>query len=194
LNISFVIIKLYWKEKGGLTMNLKKGINLGGFLSQCVHTYEHYDSFINSSDIEKISRWGFDHVRLPIDSEVLENEDGTYNEKGFSYIDQTIEWCKTYGLSIILDIHKVAGYDFNNANDSEKNTLFNNEKLQARFLNLWKTIATRYHSFDFVAFELLNEVVETKNTEAWNDLIERAVKTIRQVAPTSIIMQNVFQN
>ena len=31
----------------------KKGVNLGGWLSQCKHTYEHYDSFISESDIEK---------------------------------------------------------------------------------------------------------------------------------------------
>ena len=31
----------------------KKGVNLGGWLSQCKHTYEHYDSFITEADIEK---------------------------------------------------------------------------------------------------------------------------------------------
>ena len=34
-------------------MNLKKGINFGGWLSQCVHTEAHYDSFI-SEDLIKL--------------------------------------------------------------------------------------------------------------------------------------------
>ena len=29
----------------------KRGVNLGGWLSQCNHTYEHYDSFIKENDI-----------------------------------------------------------------------------------------------------------------------------------------------
>ena len=37
------------------------GVNLGGWLSQCVHTKEHYDSFINEMDIRKIKSWGMDH-------------------------------------------------------------------------------------------------------------------------------------
>ena len=31
----------------------KKGIDLGGWLSQCHHTYEHYDSFIKEEDIDE---------------------------------------------------------------------------------------------------------------------------------------------
>jgi aryl-phospho-beta-D-glucosidase BglC (GH1 family) len=64
-------------------MNLKRGINLGGFLSQCVHTKEHYDSFIKEEDIEQISAYGFDHVRLPIDYEVFETEDGEKKRRRF---------------------------------------------------------------------------------------------------------------
>ena len=29
-----------------MDMKLKRGINLGGFLSQCEHGKEHYDAFI----------------------------------------------------------------------------------------------------------------------------------------------------
>ena len=71
----------------------KKGVNLGGWLSQCCHTKEHYDNFIQKEDIEKISSWGADHVRLPIDYNVIENETGGYKEWGFCYIDNAIEWC-----------------------------------------------------------------------------------------------------
>ena len=28
-------------------MKLERGINLGGYLSQCVHSKEHYDAFIH---------------------------------------------------------------------------------------------------------------------------------------------------
>ena len=52
------------------------GINLGGWLSQCVHTPEHYDSFIGEEDIRRIASWGLDHVRVPVDYELIETQEG----------------------------------------------------------------------------------------------------------------------
>ena len=54
-------------------MKLERGINLGGYLSQCVHSTEHYDAFSQEEDIRKIASMGVDHVRLAIDYEVLED-------------------------------------------------------------------------------------------------------------------------
>ena len=101
-------------------MKLERGINLGGYLSQCVHNTEHYDAFIQEEDIRKIASMGFDHVRLAIDYEVLEDEYGRTREEGFAYVTRVVEWCKRQGLNIVLDLHKAYGYDFNNAGDKEK--------------------------------------------------------------------------
>ena len=35
-------------------MNLEKGINFGGWLSQCIHTKEHYDTFITKDDVKNV--------------------------------------------------------------------------------------------------------------------------------------------
>lgn len=176
-------------------MKLTSGINLGGYLSQCVHTPEHYRQFITENDIKQIAEWGFDHIRLPIDYEVLENEDGTVRASGYLYVDKVIEWCAAYHLNIILDLHKAYGYDFNNAGSAEKNNLFSNINLQNRFINLWTVIAERYAKCPHVAMELLNEVVEEENAEAWNRLIAKAVKKIREIAKeTPIIYGGICWN
>ncbi|MDD4244401.1 MAG: glycoside hydrolase family 5 protein [Bacilli bacterium] len=169
-------------------MELKKGINLGGFLSQCVHTKEHYDTFILKDDFSYIKSLGFDHVRLPIDYNVMEEDDGTDKGEGFKRIDGIINWAKEFNLDIILDLHKAYGYDFNDAGSKEKNNLFSNRNLQIRFVNLWKKIASRFTKYDHVAFELLNEVVEEDNAKAWNELIKETVKEIRKIAPKKIII------
>ena len=83
-------------------MKLERGINLGGYLSQCVHNTEHYDAFIQEEDIRKIASMGFDHVRLAIDYEVLEDEYGRTREEGFAYVTRVVEWCKRQGLNIVL--------------------------------------------------------------------------------------------
>ena len=174
-------------------MELSRGINLGGYLSQCCHEEEHYDTFIGEEDIRQIASWGFDHIRLPIDYEVLETEDGVIKEKGYGRVKKVIDWCDAYGLNIILDLHKAYGYDFNDAGDEEKNNLFASEDLQNRFIALWKEMVKRFGTCTNVAFELLNEVVEKENADAWNQLIKKAVAEIRKIAKTAPIIYGGIQ-
>ena len=66
------------------------GINLGGWLSQCVHTSGHYSTFIGEKDFQIIAGWGLDHVRIPVDYNLVETPDGAYLEEGFQYIEKAI--------------------------------------------------------------------------------------------------------
>ena len=42
----------------------QRGINSGGWFSQCNHSEMHYDEFISESDFEQVFAWGLDHVRI----------------------------------------------------------------------------------------------------------------------------------
>jgi hypothetical protein len=167
--------------------NYKKGINLGGWISQYGEfNPDHFKAFIKEEDIKRIAGWGLDHVRLPVDYPVLEDDQAPfiYKEEGFEYIDNCLSWCKKYGLNLILDLHKTPGYGFFEAN----NTLFDDEKMQERFISIWKAIAQRYHhEGDNMMYELLNEVVE-KNSDRWNSLYSKAVKAIREIDPKRYIL------
>lgn len=169
-----------------------KGINLGGWLSQCNHLKEHYDSFIKEEDFEKIKKLGFDHVRIPIDYEVLETEDGEYKHDGFAYLDKCIEWSKKNELDMILDLHKTYGFSF----IGEETDFFYDTSKRKRFLKLWNELAKRYAQYsDFLSFELLNEVVDGKVINEWNSLIDEAIKTIRKYSnDIYIIIGGVFYN
>ena len=164
------------------------GVNLGGWISQYWDKgKEHFDSFISKDDIKQIASWGMDHVRLPIDYNVLEDDERPfeYSEEGFSYVDNCIEWCREYGLNIILDLHKAPGYAFHSL---ESNRLFDDDTLQERYVNLWRTFAERYKKYgENVVFELLNEIVEP-NSDRWNKLSKQAVEAIRQVDPNRVII------
>lgn len=164
-----------------------KGVNLGGWLSQNNLTDEHISTFIKEEDIIKIKSWGADHVRVPIDYSIIENEDGTDKPNGYEQIDNCLSWCKKHGLHMVLDLHKAAGYIF----DDHENcaSFFTDEALQARFLNLWDKMSRRYAAeSDIMAFELLNEVVDPAVKDIWNDLAEKAMRVIRKNAPTSWII------
>lgn len=169
------------KEKSMLRefTGYKKGVNLGGWLSQCEHSAGHYDSFITESDIAEIASWGVDHVRLPIDYELVRSSDGKDLEAGYRYIDKCLEWCEKHKLNMILDLHKTAGYVF----DSKINSFFDSPELQNEFVSLWEELAKRYGNLsNRLCFELLNEVVDTEVADQWNDISLRAVKAIRKHA------------
>ena len=164
----------------------KKGLNLGGWLSQSPLTKEHMDTFITEEDLKAIAAMGADHVRLPVDYPLVETEDGTPKEEGYAYIDNCVAWCEKYGLHMLLDLHKAYGYSFGNAENC--GSFFEDEYQQKRFLSLWETFAKRYGKYDFIAFDLLNEIVDPSVTDAWNDLAKRTVALIRNYAPTTWII------
>jgi len=159
------------------------GINLGGWLSQYRDfDHEHFKTFITADDIGQIASWGLDHVRLPVDYPVIEDDDapGVYKESGFEYIDRCLEWCQAVGLDVVLDLHRAPGYFFH---DMEGNTLFADDALQQRLLNLWQAIARRYgnrSSRPRVVFEFLNEIV-LPSSEPWNALVPRLIQAVREV-------------
>lgn len=169
------------------------GVNLGGWLSQCDHTKDRYEGFIKETDIRQIGSWGLDHLRLPIDYDLVEDNEGGYSEEGFSYIDKTIDWCRKYGLNMILDLHKTYGFSFDEG--EHESGFFENEAYQERFYRLWEELAKRYAGEgDSIAFELLNEVTEKKYCDIWNDIATRCIERIRAVAPEIKILVGGYYN
>lgn len=169
-----------------------KGINLGGWISQCGNNYndEHYSTFITKDDIKNIASLGFDHVRLPIDYNVIQNDDGSFIESGFKYIDNCLEWCEEYKLNVVLDLHKVCGFVF----DREGGDFFSDEKLQEMFYALWIEMAKRYGKVSNAVFELLNEVTEPQMAKPWNAIIKKVVPMIREYAPDKKIIAGGIYN
>ena len=166
----------------------KRGINLGGWLSQCDYSLEHIMNFIGEDDIKQIASWGLDHVRLPIDFNVLEMEG-----VGYERVDETVAWCEKYGLNLIIDIHKTKGFSFD-AGENESG-FFDSEPLQEYFYSLWETIAKRYGDKpDRIVFELLNEVTEQKFIGAWNRIIYECIGRIRKYAPDTTVIVGSYQN
>ena len=171
----------------------KHGINLGGWLSQCNHTKEHYDSFIHAEDLKIIKSWGLDHVRVPVDYNLVQNKDGSFIEDGFVYIQNAIDWCKAAGINMILDLHKTAGYSFDSGEKEEG--FFESEKYQNMFYSLWEEFAKRYAKYeDMLCFELLNEVTSKDYCKIWNKIANTCIEKIRVVSPTVRILIGSYWN
>ena len=169
------------------------GINLGGWLSQCDHSTERYETFITEADIQKIRSWGLDHVRLPLDYDLIEDAEGNSKESGFLYLDRAVEWTRKYGLNLVLDLHKTFGFSFD-AGEKEEG-FFENEAYQERFYLLWERLAGRYGNIgENIAFELLNEVTDKEVCDTWNRISRNCIERIRAVAPDVRILVGGYWN
>jgi len=119
------------------------------------------DRFITGHDIAQIATEGMNHVRLPINSRVVMAEDGTLLGCGFTLIDRLIEWCREFGLWVVLDLHGApGGQTGTNIDDSPHGTpeLFTDRRYQEMTVALWRELARRYRDETVVAgYDLLNE-------------------------------------
>jgi endoglucanase len=175
--------------------SLKIGVNIGGWISQYEKfDHHHFETFITEDDIRRISDWGFDHIRLPIDYPVLEVDtiSDVYPDSGFAYLDRCLTWCQNQGIKVIFDIHKAPGYSFTNtleAEMTEENTLFTQPSIQQRFTNIWGTLARRYvdTAEDILAFELLNEIV-LSDSLPWNKLAQQIINHVREIDSERLII------
>ena len=168
-------------------LGFRKGVNLGGWFSQCDYSEERLNNFITEADFEKIAALGFDHVRIPIDYNVIQNPDGTMRPDGLGRIDAALALCKKYGLKAVLDLHKTPGYSFD-AGEKEAG-FFESESYQERFYAIWETLAEWFGGMsDRVAFELLNEVTEARFLPAWKRISRECVRRIRVYTPDTIIL------
>jgi len=173
------------------------GINLGGWFSQCNHSQERYDNFIKEEDFKTISSWGLDHVRLPIDYNLVENTEGLTIEKGYDRIQRAIEWCIKNNLNLILDLHKTAGFSFDKG--EEENGFFDNLDYQERFYRLWENLARHFakafdNSKNEICFELLNEVTDQAYCKKWNEIARTCIARIRKIAPEIKILVGSYWN
>ena len=168
----------------------QKGVNLGGWISQFgEYSKEHFDTYITESDIAGVGSFGFDHVRLPVDYIVLEDEDGNVKEEGFAYLENCRRWCEKYNLNMIIDLHECYGYSFDPMKKDDKEQFFYNDAHQERFFKLWEQIATRFKDYtEHVAFEPLNEVVMYEVADAWNKVLRKYISRIRAITPDAYLV------
>ena len=168
------------------------GINLGGWFSQCDHSIKRYDYFVRQDDFRRIASWGFDHVRIPVDYELILDEEYHFKEDGFRRLDDCVLWCADNGLNMILDLHKTVGFSFDDGENEDG--FFVNEEYQKIFYAIWKEFAGRYGHHKHLSFELLNEVSDASYCQKWNEIIRRTIETIREEAPGISILVGGYHN
>jgi aryl-phospho-beta-D-glucosidase BglC (GH1 family) len=176
-----------------------RGLNMGGWLSQIDAIQEkdpekfpgidrHMETFITEKDFANVKSWGFDHVRIPVDSYLFFTDDEKPLESRIVNIDRAINIAKQNGLKMILDLHECPGHDFSDAAKIPVQKLFTDDDTYIKKTEkIWSCLAERYGQNDHVLFETLNEPV-APTPEIWNNVKDRLCREIRRCAPKSTIL------
>lgn len=148
----------------------------GTFWNRFLNTYITYD------DVKFIKSLGFNHIRLPFNYRMLVDE--TYLGKtnhGYKYLDSMVNWCKRENMLVLLDMHCAPGGQTGDNIDDSYGYPFIYESLadQNQFVDVWKSIATRYKNNETVlGYELMNEPIADflSNKDSLNTKLEKLYK------------------
>ena len=127
---------------GAVTSTRLLGVNVAGWLVAGAAP-EHYRTFLGEGDLARLANWRLTHVRLPVDSALLETGDGWHA------LDWAVSLCAGQGLSVMLVLrwHDPAG-------------LFASPDAWRGLAERWQHLATRYRdSAATLLFDLLDEPV-----------------------------------
>jgi hypothetical protein len=127
-------------------------------------------NFCRKSDIDSLASWGFNSVRLPMhynlftlpaDKEPVAGRQ-TWLPQGFEMVDSLLSWCRANKMYLILDLHAAPGGQGNDYSisdrDSTKPSLWQDERARKKTIALWKKLAQRYASEEWIGgYDLLNE-------------------------------------
>jgi len=159
--------------------HLRHGINASEWFAQSAdYSAARTDRYTDAQDIALMAHLGFDHVRLSIDANALEQSFAGAsgpNADFLARLDRTVDTILANGLAVQIDLHPT---------DEFKQQLRGGDSGVARLTALWRKLAAHYANRDpdRVFFEILNEP-EVDDAFRWAGIQAHVAAAIRQVAP-----------
>lgn len=158
---------------------LRHGVNLSNWFTNS------QSQALVAHDFEQIKSVGFDHVRIPVNPELVgfsltEAAEGRVLFD-FSNVDGAVNMARDAGLTTILDIHPTEGF---------LTLIEQDPRAGASLAALWSSIADHYRSYPpaTIAFEILNEPRYMTDTARYGAMVADIVAAIRKITPDHVII------
>ncbi|MCA4896168.1 MAG: cellulase family glycosylhydrolase [Cytophagales bacterium] len=175
---------------GQAKIALDKGINLSGWFTDFSDP-SLYASRFSADDLKRIKSSGFSHIRLPIATSLLfqENSPSVLNQQNLLFIDNAVKKAIGAGLAVLIDpIHNYDG--------GFEKKLATTSGFDDKVVAYWQAIAKAFSTYatDKVFFEVYNEPHAASGTVSglskswWWPVQLKFVQAIRKITRNHFIV------
>jgi endoglucanase len=160
--------------------HLRRGVNILGYDGLWKG---EIDNPFRMSDLERIHKAGFDHVRVNFFGLRYMNEAGVLDEAVLDRLDGVLDRAAKENLWVVLDQHD------NDRCDGAPETC------KEALVSFWRQLARRYAARrPTVAFEILNEPGWKMTYDQWNAVVSAVHSEIRRADPQRLIVVAALNN
>lgn len=160
----------------------------------------HWDTWCTWSDFKKIADAGFNTVRIPIGYWAYAILDGEpYTQGAAVYIDAAVDWARSVGLKIWIDLHGAPGSQngFDNSGHKVATPGWQQGDTTAQTLSVLNTITQKYAQAQYqdviVGIELLNEPLSSElDFDELKSFYRDGFNQVRSVSDTPVILHDGF--
>ncbi|KXT16633.1 hypothetical protein AC579_6661 [Pseudocercospora musae] len=123
----------------------------------------HWETWVGWRDFKRIADAGFNMVRIPVGYWAYDNSNSPYAQGAAPFIDAAIDWARSVGLKVIIDLHGAPGSQncFDNSGQKCDKPQWTTGNTVQKTLGVLQTIQTKYGDAKYddviAGIQLLNE-------------------------------------
>ncbi|KAL5117273.1 glucan exo-1,3-beta-glucosidase [Pleosporales sp. CAS-2024a] len=162
----------------------------------------HWDTWVTWQDFNKIKQSGFNVVRIPVGFWAYDTFGAPYASGASVYIDAAIDWARSLGLKMMIDLHGAPGSQngYDNSGQRTSNPQFTTGDNVSKTLQVLKTISQKYAQTSYqdvvIGIELLNEpalYLPQVSTDVTKQFYRDGFAQVRNVSDTTVILHDGFK-
>ncbi|KAF2865103.1 glycoside hydrolase superfamily [Massariosphaeria phaeospora] len=161
---------------------------------------KHWDTWATWEDFSKIARSGFNLVRIPIGYWAYDTFGSPYVQGAAPYLDAAIDWARSLGLKVMIDLHGAPGSQngYDNSGQRIKNPTWTSGDTVKQTLQVLQTISDKYAQASYqdvvVGIQLLNEpFLPNLNEDTVRQFYRDGYGQVRTVSDTPVILHDGFK-
>lgn len=145
------------------------------------------------ADYERVRAMGMNCVRLNLNGALMEDpaNPGHLRAEAWTMLDNNIKWARRNGIFLVLDMHVPPGGDWlDSSNPHSDFSLWEDEKISNRLVQLWRELAAHYRNESTIAaYDLLNEPLASgSDGQAWRRLAQDCASAVRSADPHHMLI------